>query len=651
MFKINQIALFFFSLIPTFLTAQNATERKPIGNLLVENVPTITPSVSETWEQYQNIRQASFADWDASGNGVYVATRFGDVNQIHHVKKAASYREQVTFFKEPLSDVKTCPDPSRDGFLYARDNGGNEQFQIYFFDRKKGNSTLLTDGKSRNGGYRWNKKGDKIAYNSFKRNGKDGDFYVQTIGGEAKMILENKGGGWNIADWSADDNSMIVGNYLSANEAKIYRLDVKSGILDQINPSDKAISYSNAKFTNDGKGIFLLSDEGVEFKSLNFYDLATRKMSKIAEMNGDIEDTDLSADGTTLAFSVNEGGYYKVYLLDTKILKYRPLSNLPKGVVGGLSFNTDSRRLALTITTPTTPSDVYIIDTKAADKAERWTFSEVGGLNTANFVDCQLIDFPTFDKDDKTGKTRMIPAYLYLPKGKTGKIPVIIEIHGGPEGQYFPNFSSRRQYWANELGVAVLVPNVRGSSGYGKTYLKLDNGVLRENSVKDIGALLDWTEKQANLDASKVAVFGGSYGGYMSLACMTNYNNRFKCGIDLFGISNFVTFLKNTSGYRVDLRRVEYGDERDPKMAEHLQKISPMTNIKNITKPMFIYQGENDPRVPLSESEQMLASLKENGVSTWYVRAKDEGHGMAKKANSDYTYAAITLFLQTFLMK
>jgi dipeptidyl aminopeptidase/acylaminoacyl peptidase len=651
MFKIRQVAVLFILFASTFSNAQNAVERKAIGNLLVENIPTIPPSVSEVWEQYQNIRQANFADWDASGNGIYISTRFGDVNQIHHVNKAGSYREQVTFFKEPLGNVSTCPDASRDGFLYARDNGGNEQFQIYFFDRKKGNSTLLTDGKSRNSGYRWNKTGDKFAYSSFKRNGKDGDFYVQSIGGEAKMILENKGGGWGIADWSADDNTMIVGNYLSANETKMYKLDLKSGVLDQINPSDKQISYSSAKFTNDNKGIFILSDEGVEFKSLNFYDFATRKISKIAEMKGDIEDTDLSADGATLAFSVNEGGYYKVYLMDTKTLKYRPLGNVPKGVVGGLSFNKDNRRLALTITTPTSPSDVYIADTKAADKMERWTFSEVGGLNMANFVDCQLIEFPSFDKDERTGKTRMIPAFLYLPKGKTGKIPVVVEIHGGPEGQYFPNFSARRQYWANELGVAVLVPNVRGSSGYGKTYLKLDNGILRENSVKDIGALLDWTEKQPNLDAAKVAVFGGSYGGYMSLACMTNYNARFKCGVDLFGISNFVTFLKNTSGYRVDLRRVEYGDERDPKIAEVLQKISPLTNIKNITKPMFIYQGENDPRVPLSESEQMLASLKENGVSTWYVRAKDEGHGMAKKANSDYTYAAIALFFQAFLMK
>lgn len=643
----NQIKLTtLFLLICLLATAQ----RKPIGNLLVEGVPDIPPSVSEKWEQYQNIRQAAFADWDASGNGIYVATRFADVNQIHHVSKAGSYREQVTFFKEPLSSVSTCPDPTRDGFLYARDNGGNEQFQIYFMDRKKGSSMLLTDGQSRNNGYRWNKKGDKFAYNSFKRNGKDGDFYIQTLGGEAKMILENKGGGWNIEDWSADDASMLVVNGISANESKLFRLNLKSGGLEQINPTDKQIAYSNAKFTLDGKGAFVVSDEDVEFHSLRFFDFNTQKMSKIVEMKGDIEDIELSDDGTTLAFAVNEGGYYKVYLLETKTLKYRPLSNTPRGVISGLKFNKDNRRLALTIATPTNPADVYVVDTKNADKAERWTFSEVGGLNTANFVDCQLIEFPTFDKDERTGKQRMIPAFLYLPKGKTGKIPVLVEIHGGPEGQYFPNFIARRQYWVNELGVAVLVPNVRGSSGYGKTYLKLDNGMLRENSVKDIGALLDWAEKQPNLDGSRMGVIGGSYGGYMSLACMTNYNKRLKCGVDLFGISNFVSFLKNTSGYRVDLRRVEYGDERDPKMAEHLQKISPLTNIKNITKPMFIYQGENDPRVPLSESEQMLTSLKENGVTTWYVRAKDEGHGIAKKANSDYTYAAIAQFLKAFLI-
>lgn len=244
----------------------------------------------------------------------------------------------------------------------------------------------------------------------------------------------------------------------------------------------------------------------------------------------------------------------------------------------------------------------------------------------------------------------MIPSFLVMPKNTTGKLPVLISIHGGPEGQSRANFNVLNQYLANELGIAVLLPNVRGSSGYGKTYLKLDNGKLRENSVNDIGSLLDWIATQPNLDVSRVAVYGGSYGGYMSLACMTHYNSRLACGIDLFGISNFVSFLKNTSGYRADLRRVEYGDERDIVMAEFLTKISPLTNIKNITKPMFIYQGENDPRVPLSESEQMVTTLKQNGVAVSYIRAKDEGHGLAKKANRDYIFAAMAVFLKKHLV-
>ena len=301
------------------------------------------------------------------------------------------------------------------------------------------------------------------------------------------------------------------------------------------------------------------------------------------------------------------------------------------------------------MSTPTQPSEVYVHDLKI-DKTERWTFSETAGLNPGNFSSTTLIQYPTFDKDEKTGKTRMIPSFLIMPQNKSGKLPVIISIHGGPESQSVASFNAINQYWSNELGVAVLVPNVRGSAGYGKSYLKLDNAELRENSVKDIGALLDWIATQPNLDDSRVAVMGGSYGGYMSLACMTHYNDRLKCGVDLFGISNFVSFLKNTSGYRADLRRAEYGDERDAAMAVHLVKMSPLTNIKNITKPMFIYQGENDPRVPLSESEQMVEALKMNGVTVSYIRAKDEGHSLAKKPNRDYTLAAISVFFRKYLV-
>lgn len=568
------------------LTAQ--TERKPIGNLMVEGITAPTADLTERWEQYQNIRSAFVADWDAKGQGLYIGTRFANTVQIHHVTRPAAYREQVTFFREPVTGANVCPDPNRDGFLFTRDNGGNENFQIYFFDRKIGNSRLLTDGNSRNGGARWNEKGTKIIFTSVKQNSPDINFYIRSLDkDDTQILLENKGNGWSIADWSKDESKLLVTNYVSVNESKLFIYDIQSKQLTQIRASEKQISYADATFTPDGKGIFLISDEDTEFAALRYYDLAKQKMSKIVELDWDIQGFEMSKDGSTLIFSSNENGYSKLYKLDTKSLKHSVLP-IPNGVIGGIRLNHDGVRLAISLTTASASSDAYIVDLKT-NKLERWTFSELGGLNPQTFVDCSLITFPTFDKDERTNKPRMIPSFLYMPKNATGKIPVVIDIHGGPEGQSFPSFNNFRQFLANELGIAVLVPNVRGSTGYGKTYVKLDNGILRENSVKDIGALLDWVEKQPNLDASKVAVYGGSYGGYMSLACMTNYNDRFRCGVDLFGISNFVSFLKNTSAYRVDLRRVEYGDERDPKMAEHLQKISPLSNIQKITKPMFIY--------------------------------------------------------------
>jgi dipeptidyl aminopeptidase/acylaminoacyl peptidase len=632
------------------LTAQ--TPRQPIGNLLVEGIPAIPASLIERLEQYQNTRAARFVDWDAKGQGLYISTRFGDVPQIHHVAKPGGSRTQITFFKEPIGGASSCPAEGMDGFLFSRDVGGNENFQAYYFDRKTGKSTLLTDGKSRHGNARWNKRGDKICYTSTKRTGRDLDFYIAPLKdpASAKMVLQNTGGGWGISDWSDDDSRMLVANYISANESKLFLLEVASGKLEQLNPVSQQISYSGARFSKDGKGIYLLSDEGSDFAALYYMDMAGRNITKLIAPNWDVAGMDISDDGRLLAYTVNEGGFYKAYLLDLTTRQSRPLKLPANSLVGGLDFHPDNKRIAMTIGSATSTGDAYVYDL-GTDNMERWTYSETGGLNPDNFVNCQLIQFPTFDKDEQTGKPRQVPAFLYMPKNPKGKVPVVINIHGGPEGQSSPGFSPQFQFMVNELGIAVLDPNVRGSSGYGKTYLKLDNGMLRENSVKDIGALLDWIATQPNLDASRVAVSGGSYGGYMSLACMTHFNDRLRCGIDLFGISNFVTFLKNTSGYRVDLRRVEYGDERDPAMAEHLQKISPLTNIKKITKPMFIYQGENDPRVPLSESEQMLELLKQQGVSTWYVRAKDEGHGIAKKANRDYTQAAMMLFWQEFLLK
>ncbi|HEY8966753.1 MAG TPA: alpha/beta fold hydrolase, partial [Candidatus Methylacidiphilales bacterium] len=316
-----------------------------------------------------------------------------------------------------------------------------------------------------------------------------------------------------------------------------------------------------------------------------------------------------------------------------------------------LSFSPDGTKLGLTLNSPQNPADVFVL-TLADKTLQRWTSSEVGGLDASTFPVPTLISYDTFDAG-ADGKPRQIPAFYYKPAKADAKspAPVVIYIHGGPEGQFAPSFSPGIPFYVNELGIAFVAPNVRGSSGYGKSWLDLDNGEKREDSVKDIGALLDWIAKQPELDAKRVAVWGGSYGGYMVLASLIHYPDQIRCGVEEVGITHFVTFLKNTEDYRRDLRRVEYGDERDPHMAQVLEEISPLTHAEKLVRPLFIVAGANDPRVPASEAEQLLAALKKNKQAPWYLLAKDEGHGFAKKANRDFLGAARVLFFQEFLTK
>ncbi len=461
------------------------------------------------------------------------------------------------------------------------------------------------------------------------------------------MVL-SEGGSWGAGDWAPDDKSIIVGKYVSANESYYYTLDLASKKLEQINPSSEKIAYGGAVFSKDGKGIFITSDENSEFQRLRYYDLKTKKFTVLtSDINWDVESFTLSKQGDKLAFTVNEDGMAKLYMLDTKTMKYTAVPGIPVGQVYGLSFHPDGKKLAMVLNTPQSSGDVSVMDL-SNNSLERWTYSEVGGLNTSKFSIPELIHFPSFDQVD--GKPRMIPAFITKPKGN-GPFPVVIDIHGGPEGQAQPYFNPMYQYYANEMGIAVIEPNVRGSSGYGKSFLQLDNGFKREESVQDIGKLLDWIATQPDLDPKRVAVTGGSYGGYMVLASMTHFNDRIKCGVDIVGISNFVTFLTNTQDYRRDLRRVEYGDERDPKMNEFLQKISPTTNAHKITKPLFVVQGLNDPRVPYTEAEQMVDKIRKNSGEVWYLLAKDEGHGFRKKTNRDFYIWSEVLFLEKYLLK
>jgi dipeptidyl aminopeptidase/acylaminoacyl peptidase len=633
--------ILFFLILPLLLSAQ---ERKQSGTMVTEGVPAVPERIAEKMNQYQNVRSASFADWTPDGKGMLISTRFGETNQYHFVEMPGGARKQITFFREPVGSGMFRPVKGSRTFLFTKDIGGGEFFQVYSFDMNTGSYEMLSDGKSRNGGGLWNNSGSHFVFTSTKRNGRDNDIYrVSAADPKNAQLLMEVSGSWGVQDWSDDDKQMLVGNYISVTESYLYIVDAVSGAKQQVNPGQK-IAYGGAKFATGGKGIYYTSDEFGEYQQLIHLDLTTNK-KKIISRNTpwDVSDFELSHTGKYIVYELNEGGISTMVLLDAKSGKEITIEQPPIGVFGGWGFTKDDSRLALTVNTSQTPGDVYVLDLKTK-KFTRWTTSEVGGLNTDLFVLPKLIEYPTFD-----GKK--IPAFYYAPKSGAKPAAVVISIHGGPEGQSQPTFSSLYQYWANELGIAVLVPNVRGSTGYGKSYVALDNGFLRENSVKDIGALLDWIAKQPALDKERVAVYGGSYGGYMVLSSMFNYNDRLKCGVDVVGISNFVTFLESTQEYRRDLRRVEYGDERDSTMRKHLNAISPTTNAHKITKPLFVVQGKNDPRVPYTEAEQIVSTVRKNGNTVWYMMALDEGHGFQKKGNRDQFNNAMTMFWEEYLLK
>jgi dipeptidyl aminopeptidase/acylaminoacyl peptidase len=624
-----------------------AQEKKEIGNLVCEGIPDIPPALMEKMNQYQNTRGAGFVDWTPDGKKILMYTRFGDTPQLHMVEFPGGDRKQITFFKEPVSSAKFIPDTKVAQFIYLKDVGGNEFSQQYLFDINTGKYELISDGgRSQNSLPFFSNSGKQFATVSTRRNGKDYDIYISNTGTpkESKLILQ-EGGSWAVRDWAMDDNFLLVAKYISSTRSQLYVLDLKSSKLEQINPSEEEIAYGGALFSADGKGIFLINDQGSEFQTLKYYDLASKKFSTLSSsISWDIGGLTANKARTKMVVSANENGTTKLYLLDPASKKLAAIEGLPVGVISDTRFNPVTKEIVFTITSAQTPSDIYTYHTETK-KLTRWTSSEVGGLNPSTFTIPSAIEFESFDK-------KKIPAFYYKPAVKPGeKLPVVIQIHGGPESQYQPFFSSFISFLNNELGVAVIAPNVRGSSGYGKSYLKMDNGFNREESVKDIGALIDWIAKQPELDASRICVYGGSYGGYMVLASLTNFNDKLKCGIDVVGISNFITFLEKTEDYRKDLRRVEYGDERDPKMKEFLLKISPANNVQKITKPLFIIQGLNDPRVPVNEAEQMKQKMRDQKGDVWYLLAKDEGHGFKKKVNVDFMQWSVVSFLKEKLLK
>ena len=616
------------------MAAAPATGRIERGNLVYDGIPAASNDESGNLARYLESRNAHIADWLADGTLV-ISTRFGNTPQLHRLRAPLGYREQLTFHVEPISDAVANPyDP--DSLLFLMDKGGNENDQIYLRSLKDGSERLLTDGKSLNGEPVWAHDGKRIAFYSNLRDGASYDIYAVDTSTTAapRLVVAGNHDSLEVQDWSLDDNKLLLLRYASATESYLELADVTTGTRTPVEPAagfKGPVSVRQARFARDGRGIFVLTDHGGEFVELRYVDMFSGEQKVLApQSRGDVERFDISADGHFIAYTLNEGGLDRLVLHDLAQQADILLPALPAGaLIRSLRFSRDGKRLGLTLETAQSPADVYVlsVDTPAPTLA-RWTQSELGPIDATKLVAAERVEFPTWDQKD--GRARQLDAFVYTPR-TPGPHPVVIDIHGGPESQYRPGFSAFTQYLVNELGYVVIAPNVRGSSGYGRSFLQLDDGMLREDAVRDIGSLLVWIGLQRGFDRGHVVVMGGSYGGYLALSSLAHYSDRLAGGIDVVGISNFVTFLANTSAYRRDLRRVEYGDERDPKMRRFLQDISPMNNARSINKPLLIVQGLNDPRVPASESEQMLQQLRLNGVDAWYLAAKDEGHGFRRK--------------------
>jgi dipeptidyl aminopeptidase/acylaminoacyl peptidase len=607
--------------------------------LVADGIPPVPAELAAQTRPYMEFRTAGFAGWNARDRSMLITTRFGNTAQVHRVATPMGDREQLSFEAEPVQGGWS---PNGDVLAVQKDVGGSEFFQLYTL--ANGRLTLLTDGRSRNEINAWSHDGRLLGYSSTRRNGTDSDLYVIDPRNPSsnRMVAQVQGGGWGIADFSPDASRAVAINYLSVTKSNPYLVDVASGAMTPIGDHSRDISYGGAEFARDGT-LWITSDEGSDFQRLGRIDTATGRFTPVVtDINWDVESFDIADDGSFIAFVTNEAGTSRLRLLDPRTGRSRLVTALPAGTIGSVQI-APWGAVGFSLSSARSPSDAYSVDPRTL-AVTRWTRSETGGLDAAVNVEPELVEVRSFDGERVSG-------FLYRPDAARfpGRRPLIVNIHGGPEGQSRPGFLGRNNYLLNELGIAIFYPNVRGSTGFGKRFVSLDNGpALRENSVRDIGAFLDRFDRDPALDRARFAVTGGSYGGYMCYASAIRFGDRLRAANCVVAISNFVTFLENTQSYRRDLRRVEYGDERTQRA--ELLRISPMTRVSELRIPLMVVTGGNDPRVPASEAEQMVRAVRASGRTAWHLLGQNEGHGFAKKENQDYQFWVGLMFWQANLL-
>jgi dipeptidyl aminopeptidase/acylaminoacyl peptidase len=625
---------------PTGIAGMSAVSGRP--NLLQLGVPAVPDALWQRAEQLLEARSARLLDVSEDGASILVATRFSQSMQLHVVDQPLGARTQITFGREPVNQGAFLPgDPMVVFFL--RDAGGSENWQVHRLDRRSGRVELLTDGKSRHESLVLAPDGKLLAYAGTGRNGKDTDVYLAETSRprEARILLQGEGT-YAPVDFSRDGRQLLVRRFRSIADSDLLLVDVETGTRRALTPTQGKGSVGAARFSADGKSVYLVTDRYGDFDELYRLDLAdaaAAPRSLTRTLRWDVEGLAVARDGSRIALTVNADGASRLYFLEPRSGKLAPV-DLPQGVAGALRFpGKRPASLFLGLGTPRSPGDVWQI-APGKRSPVRWTASEMGGVDPATLAEPTLVRYPA-----KDGVS--IPAWLYVPKGQ-GKRPVVVVWHGGPEAQERPTFQPVAQLLV-QGGIAVLLPNVRGSAGYGKAYLAMDDGVRREEALGDIGATLDFVAGRPDLDASRVGVYGGSYGGYLVLATAAFYPSRIRSAVDVVGISSIPTFLESTAPYRRDLRRAEYGDERDPAVRAVQERISPLNRVDAVTAALYVIQGKNDPRVPQSEAEQIVAAVRGKGRDAWYLLALDEGHGFQKKENRDYALVTTVQFLERTL--
>ncbi|WP_296722273.1 prolyl oligopeptidase family serine peptidase [Erythrobacter sp.] len=609
--------------------------------MTAEEMPPIPLTLAERARPYLESRGASFAGWDPNNRAVMISTRFANVSQLHRVEAPMGARTQISFEAEP---VRGSYAPTKgDVIIVGKDRGGDEYYQIYSL--KDGRLTLLTDGKSRNQLNTWSNDGELLGYSSTRRNGVDSDLYVMNPRdpASARMVHQSTGGGWFLTGFAPDKRTAYVADYNSVQDVDLYTLDLATGAMAPIGDPAAEAAFGGLTVAPDGT-LWITSDLGSDFQQLGRLDPASGEFTAVSRETWDVDGFDLSADGTTIAYVVNEAGTDRLRLMDVASGKVTKVDALPAGQIGGVEF-APWGEIGFSFSSAKSAADVWSLD-PATMQLTRWTQSETGGLDPSVNVEPRIVTTKSFDGLEVSG-------LLYLPDPAkfAGPRPLIVRVHGGPEGQSTAGFMGSTNYYLNELGIGIFYPNVRGSTGYGKTFVSLDNGPFkREDSVRDMDALIDAVRADPAVDAARVGLAGGSYGGYMCYAAAVQLKDKLTATQCTVAISNFVSFLENTNPYRQDLRRVEYGDERDPVQRAKLTEISPLTRVDEIAKPMFVITGANDPRVPKSEADQMVAAIRANGGEAWHLVAADEGHGFRKKDNTDYAFLSQLMFWEEHLL-